>query len=382
MKDKILQIVQTKGPLLPATIGKECSIDSLMAAAYLSELVSNKKIMLSHLKVGGSPLYYTNGQEARLQDYKNNLNEKDQQAFDSLKKEKVLRDSKLSPLMRVSMRTIKDFAVPLKVNKTEIFWKWYLVPNEEALKLITQILTKITEKTKNEPEKEVKEEKPQENVQRAEAAKKQSREIEKTEKQKLSEIQKRERELDRKETELMEKIKEEKEKLNELKKKEKELEIREKKLTSKLEKERESMEEELKQREEEFRKKLLEEYQIQEQQPEPEPEKDEFLEKVKEFCEANNILIEETEVIKKNREVEMLASIPTPVGNIRYFCRAKDKKKCNDGDLSSAYLKGQSKVLPTLFLTTGDLTKKASEMLNMEFKQMVVKRLENGSTDN
>ncbi len=212
--------------------------------------------------------------------------------------------------------------------------------------------------------------------------KRQKEVIEKLEKEKLSEIQKREKELEKKENELMNKLKQEKEKFEELKKREKELEDKEKKLIDKLQKEKDKLEKELKQREEEFKKKFMEEHNIQEEEPEPIPERDEFLERVTEFCQANNIVIEESEITRKNKEVDMVVSLPTPVGEIRYFCRAKDKKKCNDGDLSSAYLKGQSKVLPTLFLTTGDLTKRAQEMVGNEFKQMVVRKIENGSANN
>jgi hypothetical protein len=375
MKDNILQIVQTKGPLLPATISKECGIDSIMAAAYLAELVSNKKIMLSYLKVGGSPLYYYKGQEARLQDYKNNLNEKDQSGFDLLKKEKIVRDSELSPLMRVVMRTIRDFAIPLKVNKKEIFWKWYLISNDEALQLIKGKLSEQKEPKKEEVRQQDEQVKLKDIELQQKTAKKQKKEIEKPD-----DLVKRENEVKKKETELKEKLEQQKQKLEELKRKEKELEEREKKLLEKFKKEKEQLEEELKQKEENFRKRILEE-QGEEEQP-VEEEKDEFLEHVKVFCEKNNVMIEETEIIKKNKEVDMIVSIPTPVGNIRYFCRAKDKKKCNDGDLSSAYLKGQSKVLPALFLTTGGLTKHAEEMVGNEFKQMVVRKIENGSPDN
>jgi hypothetical protein len=138
---------------------------------------------------------------------------------------------------------------------------------------------------------------------------------------------------------------------------------------------------ELKQKEEELRQKIIQEQQGEEE-VQVEEEKDAFLENIKNFCETHNIAIEESEIIKKNKEVELILKIPTPVGEIRYFCRAKDKKRCNDGDLSSAYLKGQSKVLPTLFLTTGEITKKAEEMIGNEFKQMVVKKIENGSANN
>jgi hypothetical protein len=47
----------------------------------------------------------------------------------------VLRDSTADPLTRVSLRTVKDFAKPLEVTHPggkELFWKWHLLPQEEA----------------------------------------------------------------------------------------------------------------------------------------------------------------------------------------------------------------------------------------------------------
>ena len=43
----------------------------------------------------------------------------------------------------VALRNIKDFAFKLEVsvdNKSEIFWKWYLIDNNEAEKIIKGIL--------------------------------------------------------------------------------------------------------------------------------------------------------------------------------------------------------------------------------------------------
>ena len=67
--------------------------------------------------------------------------------------------------------------------------------------------------------------------------------------------------------------------------------------------------------------------------------------------------------------------MPTPVGKIEYYCKAKAKKKSNDGDLASAKLQGQSKNLPVIYLTTGEITKKAKEKLQSDFKGLVVKEL-------
>ena len=72
-----------------------------------------------------------------------NLNDKEKKAFDLLQQSKVLRDIEQEPVIRVALREIKDFAIPLNVNynnNKEIFWKWYLTSNGEAEQLIKQKL--------------------------------------------------------------------------------------------------------------------------------------------------------------------------------------------------------------------------------------------------
>ncbi|MBI5397830.1 hypothetical protein HZB03_00035, partial [Candidatus Woesearchaeota archaeon] len=54
----------------------------------------------------------------------------------------------------------------------------------------------------------------------------------------------------------------------------------------------------------------------------------------------------------------------------------------NDGDLSSAYVQGQIKKLPVLFLTTGELSKKAEDLASREFKSMFIKRIESEKKKN
>ena len=73
----ILDFIRIKGPSLPTQIAKHIGKDSLMASVYLSELASTKKILISWLKVGASPLYYLPGQQNKLQNFSSKLNEKD-----------------------------------------------------------------------------------------------------------------------------------------------------------------------------------------------------------------------------------------------------------------------------------------------------------------
>jgi len=125
---KVLDIVKLKGPVIPTQISAELSTSSLLASAMLSELVSNKQVKISSVKLGGTPLYYIQGQEEKLQNYTKYLHEKEKKAFDLLKEEVVLQDKMLEPVIRVALRQIKDFALPLQVtsgNGIELFWKWW-----------------------------------------------------------------------------------------------------------------------------------------------------------------------------------------------------------------------------------------------------------------
>ena len=145
VKQKIIELIRIKGPVIPVQISKEINSDILLSSAHLSELSSEGKVKISNIKVGGTPLYYLPGQESSLQNFSNNLHEKEKKAFDLLRDKKILRDNKSEPVRRVALREIKDFAVPLQVTyqiNKEIFWKWYILSREEASSLIKSYLTK------------------------------------------------------------------------------------------------------------------------------------------------------------------------------------------------------------------------------------------------
>ncbi len=118
---------------------------------------------------------------------------------------------------------------------------------------------------------------------------------------------------------------------------------------------------------------------IRQQKPKPHPatshpSKD-FMQKLDKYFEKSGITIIESAVIKKDSDIEFILSIPSPVGDLKYFCKAKNKQRCNDSDLSSAYVKGEVKKLPVLFITTGEFTKKAREALQNEFRNMKTQEL-------
>ena len=163
LKEKIMQIIQRRGPSLPVHISNETGQSMLFSSAFLSELLSEKKIKISNLRVGSSPLYFIPGQEPKLENYSQHLKSKEKEAFHLLKEKKFLKDSNQEPAIRVALRTIKDFAIPFKKNE-EIYWRFFTIPEEEFQK-IEEIKEKTTEiKIEQEIKKEAqeKEEKPKE----------------------------------------------------------------------------------------------------------------------------------------------------------------------------------------------------------------------------
>ena len=302
-QEKVIHTIRIRGPVIPAQISKVIGTDILIASAMLSELVSKNVLKISHVKFGSTPLYYLPGQESRLQDFAKNLHEKEKRAYDLLMQKKILRDKITEPVVRVALRNIKDFAVPLQVkinDNVEIFWKWYLITNEEAAGIIKGMVK--LDKPK-EPKKEIKP--AQETI-----------------------------------------IKKEQEKPREEQKEIKKEEVKER-LPEKEEKKT-------------FVDKTAE---------------DAFLNEIKKFLEKNNIELVEEKIVKKKSDLDLVVEVPSAVGSLTYYCKAKSKKRISDSDLSSAFVQGQLKKLPVLFLIKGDLTKKAKEMLSKEFKNIKIKRI-------
>ncbi|MBW2987417.1 hypothetical protein KY336_02595 [Candidatus Woesearchaeota archaeon] len=351
MQDKIINLVKLKGPVLPREISKDLGLDSLFTAAHLSEIVDQKKMKLSHAKIGGSPLYYILGQEEKLVRLVEYLNEKDRRAHDYLKEHKILRDKELNPLFQVAMRNIKDFAIPLKVNKTELFWKYFLVPDQEAIALIKEIIM-AEQKPAEQPvvqQKPIVQPAPQPAPQPAAQAVPEPAQVT----VKPEPVPEPKPEPQPAAVEVEEKSK------PKAKAKPK---AKPKKATVKKEKPAKQVPE--KQKEiEEFKTNI-------------EDIDDEFFSKIKAFCDEKKIKILDFDIIRKNKEIELKLLVPSIIGEVEYFAKAKSKKRSNDGDLSTAYIKGQSRNMPTLYLTPGEITKKAMEMVGKEFKQLIVKKLE------
>ena len=297
-REQILVMAQVK-PLLPGDVAKALSTNLIMASAMLSELADNKKLKISKLKVGSSPLYFLPEKAELLENFVGSLNEKDRKTVEILKNALVLRDCALDPLTRVSLRQISDFSKPVEVlvnNKTELFWKWHLLSDSDAELRIKQIL--YFEEKKVEAQTLVVEQKPVLQIQTAVklVADKQMQNSEHFKNSELATV------VD------------------------------------------------------------VQTNQVVYKQKIPKISKNEFFSKISSFFDGNKIKILEQFQLKIS-EFDFVIELPSPVGQLTYYCKARNKKKITGADVSAVFVQGQLRKLPSLLLTDGELNKQGKELL-------------------
>lgn len=150
---KIIEFLNKTGPSIPIRIAKEVGISSLFTGAFLSELLRKNQIKISKVKIGNSPLYFLPGQEALLENFISYLSSRERDACSLLKQNKFLYDGEVTPVIRVALRSITDFAIPIRKND-RIYWRYYLEKGERK-----EETTDIPQEEKPAPELK-KEEKP------------------------------------------------------------------------------------------------------------------------------------------------------------------------------------------------------------------------------
>ena len=323
-RDKVRVLVEQK-PVQPAAIAKELNTNSILASAMLAEMSEKGLVKVSSMKVGSSPLYYHPDHPEHLLNYIENLNEKDGKTVNLLQEKGVLRDSDQDPLVRVSLRNVKDFAKPLDVtlnNQQELFWKFYLLSDEDAAGRIKQLMSPPAQEAPKPEAPAPKPKKP-----RKPRVKKP-----KPDQQQLAPAA--------------------------------EAPAPEKPAVPAP------------------AAPAAEPAKPAESQPaaaEPATAQqaidDPFLQQVMSFFAANNITVLEQIVLKKKTEYDFVVQLQSQVGQLNYYCKAKKKKSIAESDLSHAFVQGQLKKLPVLFLTPGSLSKSAQELLK-ELKGLTVKKVE------
>mgnify|MGYP001614895769 CR=1 FL=1 len=135
LKEDILKIIRNDGPVLPIQLSRRLNKDTIFAGAILSELVKDRHVKVSNAKIGGSPVYYVVGQEAKLNILYGHLPGKEKEAYESLRKNQILKDKDCEPAIRIALRSITDFAFPFD-NNGELYWRWYLIDENNARELV------------------------------------------------------------------------------------------------------------------------------------------------------------------------------------------------------------------------------------------------------
>jgi len=314
IKSKIISFIERNGPSLPIQISKEIGMNSIFTSAFLSELLDNKKIKTSSLRVGGTSLYLILGQEEQLEKFYKYLHPKEAEAFEILKKNRILKDSEQEPAIRVALRAIKDFAISFKDNE-EIYWRYLTVEEPEIVNIFNS-------KTSRKQEIETKQESPSENDSYSN-----NKPLIEPEILKIEEKQKPQRKRILKEKQIAPVLLDT------------EITGIETKQTI------------------EFKNPLAAK---PIEKPRKEKPRSDFVAKTIVFLNKNNFRIVE-EKDYKTKEYNCIVEVNSDLGKILFLTNAKDKKTPSDADLQELLSKAQSIPLPALFLYTGNLGKKALE---------------------
>ena len=349
-REAVLNFVKLNGPILPVQLAKHLNTNILFASAMLSELVETKKMKMTSASIGGSPLYYLQGQEAKTDlRLSTSLGGREKQSYELIRDNKVLREKDLEPWQRIAIKNLKDFASPISVviqGNNDVFWKYNLVNEEEAKIIIAEAINNIyPEQIKQENEitnqspqtvqEIIAKEEPKIIEQAVLSIKEENSILQKTEAQQIQEDKVKSQELIK---EVVKGLKEE---------------------LFKDIKHKEPKQEKLRETNEEIKK--LD---------------GKFYEKVANMLKENGAEIIKEEMIKKDKEIDFLVNINTKLGKLRYYVKAKNKPAINEADISLAYSEGQLRKLPTLLIVNGKINKKATDLINNKLQgQLTINEL-------
>jgi L-lactate utilization protein LutC len=137
IKDKVISFLAVRGPSLQTGIIKELEVSSMFISAILLELINEKRIKISSMKIGSSPVYFLPGQDYLLENFAEYLIGIEREAFLKLRNEGIIFDEQLEPAYRVAMRSIKDFAIPL-TYENKLLWKYFRIPNKHVQNILVE----------------------------------------------------------------------------------------------------------------------------------------------------------------------------------------------------------------------------------------------------
>lgn len=332
-KEKIISTMKLSGPALPVQLARTLGVEPIFASAFLSELKAEQRINISNMKVGSSPLYYLSGQENLLEKFIQYLNKREQEAFILLKKEKILEDSTQTPVIRVALRSLKDFANPVTVRinqEPRLFWKYFLLEESQIKPLIEKTLTPQSipiPQPQQTPQTNKPEQTPQTNKPEQQTQVKIPQQTTQTNKPEQPALLAKPP-IPQQTQQASPQIKEPQQTLSPI---ENPVEIKKiKKVPQK---------------------------------------KHEFPEKIKAYLEAKDIEILSI-LEEKKKEMTARIRIDSLFGKQEYLLLAKDKKTTTENDITVAIHKSQEHKMPSLIISPGELNKKAKSQI-AEWKNLL-----------
>jgi len=336
VKEKILEFLEQKGPSLPVQVAKHVELNSIFASAFLSELAAEGVVKISDMKVGGSPLYFLPEKKNMLENFLSYLSPKEREACVLLKEQGLLDDANQTPVIRVALRSLRDFAIPLKKDN-RIFWKYFSAKNDSA---ILEAPQSRFEGPKAQVE-DFKQKKPEQIEIRKPEIKVEAQKTETKinyQKNELKDIQK---ELDEKKSEL-ERIRAELIETRESKETKIETEAKKIKLSKKeIIKAKKAKAEEV------------------------------FLNEIKDLLERKDIRLLRVEQFDKK---QVLAQVK--IAGKEHLLAAFDKKKIEDGDLIRVYKKAAALNMPYYIFSKGEPSKKTKEAIEAYKMLTRIERIE------
>ncbi len=130
MRDKIIEFVKEKGPVLPVEVASKVGMNSFLAAGYLEELVESNQISSSKEKVGASRLFFVKGQESKVKERLSELGVK------STKTATIYKDKPVKETPELTKKR-KEFAD--RLEKIESEEKVVKKPERKAPKIEVEI---------------------------------------------------------------------------------------------------------------------------------------------------------------------------------------------------------------------------------------------------
>lgn len=331
--DRILELVQKTGPVLPVDIASKLGLDSFLASAYMQQLVEQGRLSVGKERIGGSQIFFTPGQESSAAAKVKALVEAGKKTARMFAKEvpsnpevQKKRDEFAARLSEIESKEKKSKLVEphavlqpghkvMPITIKHVSEEVGSVP-ERAVGGLMMPKPKIVEEIKPAPKEKEKEPEPV-----------------------VTEVE--EVHYEKPKLEVPEPAPEP-EAAEELKPKSPFREAIEKTFLKKPEK-----------------------------PVEPCPLVDAALAML---VDSGSEIISK-ELTKKGKEANITFDLPTKLGNLRMLAVVRNKKSITEADLSMAYTEGTNKKIPVLFVTNGKLTKLAQSYLQvisglLKFKQV------------